>query len=788
MLKNYLLVALRTLRRQKGYTSINMLGLATGVACCLFLLLYVRDELSYDRYHEHADEIYRVNLAIPEVGRIIALTPTIIAPLLKREFPEVEAATRIEANGGLINYGDQTFDERAFYYADSTVFDVFTFPLILGDEATALVRPNTVVITESTARKYFGNADPLGKTLKRNNDQEYEITGVMTDLPANSHLQFDFLASFASRQYWASNEIWGSANFYTFVRLGNQDQLPGLERKAADLLAALRASGAEPRDFELQPLTKIHLTSGIEYELDSSGDMTYVVGFSTLAVLILLMACINYMNLSTARSTLRSKEIGLRKSLGAFRQQLVGQFYGEAVLLTFGALVAAFGIVSAGLPWFNSLSGKALVISDLFSPAILALAAAVFILVGLVAGSYPALFLSALKPVRALRGQSTAGRGSARIREGLVVVQFGISAFLIVATLVVIGQLKFMQNENLGFDKEHIVELQMNDPTLFQSYSSIRDAMADNPSIVAVSAVNQIPGQLGWTSRFRAAGMSEDEEFLIKGMPSETGVVDALGLELLAGTAFPTTIALPDSVNYQFILNETTISRLGWTPDEAIGRRVSVPPRDGTVIGVVKDFNYNSMHVAIEPLAIWYQPNEIRRYVARIKPGQTEAAIEHIRRTWIDFAPSVPFSYRFIDDIYDRLYADEERMSNVMKVFALLAIGVACLGLLGLASFTVDKRTREIGVRKVLGASVTDIVGLLSKDFLLLVGIAFVLAIPATLFVLSRWLGGFAYRITPGPGMFAIAAFAILAIALLTVSSQAIRAATADPTKSLRYD
>ncbi len=788
MIKNYLVVALRTLQRHKGYTLINVLGLATGVACCLFLLLFVRDELSYDRFHEHVQDLYRINLVFPDRDRQIALTPTAVAPVFMRELPEVKNATRVEASSGLIKLGDQVFNERRFYYADSSVFDVFTFPLISGDPKTVLSRPNTVVITRSIADKYFGSTNPIGQTIVRNNDRSFEITGVMEDVPANSHIQFDFLASFASREYWANREIWDSANFYTYVRLIDGVTPEQIGEKVADLVARNVDPERGERQIVFQPLAGIHLSTGIDYELDSSGEMSYVIGFTTLAILILLMACINYMNLATARSTLRAKEVGLRKSLGAFREQLAGQFYGEASVLTFGALLLALAIVTTGLPRFNSVSGKQFDYLDLTTAPIVVLILGIFLVVSIVAGSYPALFLSRMNSVRALRGQSNSGRGTVRIRQGLVILQFGVTTFLIVGTLVVGGQLRFMQSQHLGFDKEHVVDIPINDPEVYRGYSTIRELLSQSSSIVAVSAVNQIPGNLGWTSRFRTETMTDEESFSIKGMPVEKGVVDALGLEIIAGRPYDEFTAIPDSVDHQFILNETTIKRLGWSAEEAIGRRVAVPPREGVVRAVVKDFNISSLHDVVEPLAIWYQPNEIQHIVVRIKPGQATNAIADMSRIWTGFAPAVPFSYRFLDSVYDALYTNEQQVTRVMSVFSVLAIGIACLGLLGLASFTVDRRTREIGVRKVLGASVTSIVQLLSRDFLVLVGAAFVLAAPFAWISLSRWLEGFAYRTSLGPGAFVLAAIAILMIAIIAVSSQAIRAALADPVASLRSD
>ncbi len=788
MLKSYLRIALRTLRRQPGYTALNVTGLAVGVACCLFLLLYVRDELSYDRFHEDADAIYRVNMVVPQVDATIGVTPNIVAPLLTREFPEVRASTRVEPHGGLVRAGDRVFDDNDFYFVDSTFFDVFTFPLLAGDARTALNRPYTVVLTESTAEKFFGDADPIGRTLTRNNDEEYEVTGVVADVPATSHFTFDFLASFASREQWANEETWSSANFFTFVRTTSPEAGTGLQAKIDALVERLRAEGEEPRILALQPLTAIHLGTEVAYDLDATGDITYVYGFATVALLILLIACINYMNLATARSAQRAKEVGLRKSLGAFRGQLIRQFYSESAVLTFGGLVLALALVGLGLPWFNALSGKALTFGTLASPGIVALIVGIFVVVSVVAGSYPAFYLSNFQPARVLRGRVRVGRGASWLRQGLVVLQFGISAFLIAGTLVVTSQLRHMNAQNLGFDKEHLVILPLSDSILQEQYPAMEAALRQNPAVAAVTAINQIPGQLGWTSGFHAEGLAEADEFLIKGLPADAAVTDGLGLTLVAGRGFPATPPAPDSANYQFVLNETAVQRLGWTPDEAIGRRVAVDARWGDVIGVAQDFHFRSLQEAIEPLAIWYQPDQVFHLAVRLAPGDTRAALDGLEAVWGRFAAHRPFSYRFLDDVYDRLYRNERQLGQIISVFAFLAIFVACLGLFGLASFTAERRTKEIGVRKVLGASVPNLVALLTKDFVVLVLVAFAVAVPVAWLATSRWLEGFAYRIEVGPGVFLGAGAVVLTIALVTVGGQAFRAATTDPVKALRYE
>ncbi len=788
MFKNYLTVALRNLKRNPGYSLINIVGLAVGVACCLLLSLYVRDELSFDRYHEHADDIYRVNLYEETFGGELGLTPTIVAPLFLREFPEVEAATRLDAHGGVVRVGEQVFDNNAFYFADSTFFEVFTHPLLHGDPETALNRPNTVVLTETTARKYFGEENPVGQTIVRNNDQEFEVTGVMADVPLHSHYHFDFLASFASRTYWASTETWGSANFFTYVRLGKGASATALTQKIDALVARLEAAGDEPRNLVLQPLTDIHLRTDVAYDLDPTGDATSVYGFATVALLILLIACINYMNLATARSAQRAKEVGLRKALGAYKAQLVGQFYSESVLLTLAALVLAVGLFALGLPWFNALSGKALTFSALLHPTLMLLLVALFVVVSLATGSYPAFYLSRFEPVRVLRGRIHAGRGTAWLRQGLVVLQFGISAVLIIGAFVVMNQLRFISDQHLGFDMEHLVVLPLNDPILGEQYPAMVEMFKQSPSVIAAAAVNQIPGELGWTSGFQAEGMSKEEELYVKGMPVDAGIVDGLGLSVLAGSAFPEHPPAPDSGAYQYILNEAMLNRLGWEAEDAIGRRVAVDVNSGEVVGVVNNFHFRSLHETIEPLAIWYEPRWANHLIVRLAPGNTRAAMTHLETVWGQFAAHRPFTYRFLDDVYNRLYRSEQQLGQVLSAFVVLALLVACLGLFGLASFTAEKRTREIGVRKVLGASIPSIIALLSKDFVKLVGIAFLVGLPVAYFLMQRWLDDYAYRIELGASVFVLAGVLALGIALMTVSYQALKAALADPVKSLRYE
>ena len=790
MLNHYLLLALRTLRRQKAYAAINVVGLAVGIACCLLLLLFVQDERSYDRFHDDPEHVFRISARFD--GREIALNPPMVAELLATELPAVEAATRLRASSGLVRAGETVRQEPGFFFADASVFDVLTHAFLRGDAETALVRPNTVVLTASAARHYFGDADPVGQTLTRNEAQAYEVTGVIEDVPANAHYRFDFLAALDAP---AQMGLWSDANYHTYVRTHRGVDAATLRAQIGGLITRLEAEEQEPWELSAMPITDVHLYGRAEYELDAGGDIRVVYGLTVVALLILLIACINYMNLATARAVQRAGEVGLRKALGAYRRQLVAQFYGESAVLAAGGVLLALVLVALALPASEAISGKPLAFGALFAPAHLALLAGAFVGVTLVAGSYPALYLSAFSPARVMRGgmRSTirrSGRGPSRLRQGLVVFQFAISAALIAGTLVVLSQLRFLQDQPVGFDREHVVVLPLSDPLLRAAYPAMAAAMTESPRVRAAAGVNQIPGELGWTSQFAADGMGDDAWFYVKGLPADADVSDALGLALVAGEPFPLIPPAPDRAldapSFLFLLNETTVRRLGWTPQEAVGRPVRVDNRHGIVQGVVQDFHFQSMRADIEPLAVWYEPDAVYNLAVRLAPGPPRAALDDLERVWGQFASHRPFAYRFLDDVYDGLYRSEQQLGRVVTACAGLAIFLACLGLLGLAAFTAQQRTQEVGVRKVLGASVASLVALLSKDFLLLVGVALVVGVPVAWVGMARWLDGFAYHVPLGPLPFLLAGIVLLGLALVTVSTQALRAATADPVRSIR--
>ncbi len=795
MLRNYLKIALRNLKRNKGYAFFNVFGLALGMACCALVYLYVQDELSYDGFHEKAERIYRVNLeAVPSIGmeQPIALTPNIVGPLLTREFAQVEKAVRLNVLGGIVNYNEKTFEENVFVFADSTFFDIFSFQFVAGDRASVLNRPNTVVLTESAARRYFGQDNPLDKTIIYNNSDALEVTGVIEDMPANAHFQFDFLAPWTSLGDWHQEERWGSANYYTYVLLRENVNAAALEEKIDRRVTEFEHAGEYSRSLALMPVTDVHLATDIAYALDPTGDMQYVYIFSAIVVLILLIAGINYMNLATARATQRAKEVGVRKTAGARRGQLAGQFLMEAILVSAVAVLLALALTQLALPAMNALSGKELNLELLFSGWTLAAVVGLALFIGLFAGSYPAFVLSGFQPATVLKGSAGSTGGGGGLRRALVIFQFAVSIVLIVGTIIIQGQLDYLQSANLGLDKERVAVLHLSSEAR-ANHEAIGEAFLQHSDVQSVSAVNQYPSALGWTGSAHGEGVPEEPAIMAKGFITDGDAVETLGIQLIAGRDFHEAAAHPDSVEngYRYLLNETLVHRLGWKAEEAVGKQFMMGGRDGRVIGVVADFHYASLREAIEPLAIWYHPGRVRNLLVRLAPGALEGggdALAFMEERWTQIAPSIPFNYSFLDDEFDEKYRSERQVRSVFSVFAALAILIACLGLFGLATFAAERRTKEIGIRKVLGASVPSLVALLSKEFLKLVGIAFLIAAPLAWFVMNRWLQDFAYRIELGAGVFVLAGVLAVLIALATVSYQAIRAALADPVNALRSE
>lgn len=807
MLQNYIKIAWRTLIRNRAFATINIVGLALGIATCLLILLFVQNELSYDRFNEKADRIVRVifrgSVQGEKMNEAHVMPPT--AQTLKADYPEVLEATRLrKAYSGIISYKEKTFNNDAIVFADSNFFQVFTIPLLAGDAKTALIQPNKAVITRKMAARYFGNDDPIGKVLSfKSWDKLYTITGVIDKVPDNSHFHFDLFVSMASFPE-ARQSSWMTSEFFTYLVLPKGYDYKRLEAKLPQVvdkymgpqlkqafgmsMAQFRQKGNDVGLF-LQPLTDIHLHSQLNGELGANSDVLYVYMFGAIAVFMLLIACINFMNLSTAGASKRAREVGIRKALGSVKLALTKQFLIESLLLTAIALVLAIGLVYLALPLFNSLADKELRLNLVGSPWLLPGLLLLGLVVGVVAGSYPAFYLSSFKPVTVLKGlRFTGDRGSIGFRSGLVVVQFFISITLMVGTTVVYRQLSYIQTKKLGYDKDQVLVLPET-WLLSKKEAVFRDQLMQDPRVVHVS-----------TSGYLPAGPSNNNNFMVYPEANSTQLVKTLrydvdynyiptlGIRMAAGRNFSKAFGTDSS---GVILNETAARTFGWSTN-ALGHTITNTNNDGSkgtyrVIGVVKDFHFKSLHERISPL-VMVLGHTGGTVIAKVKTKDIAGLLASLKTHWTKLAPDAPFTYSFLDDRFLATYKAEQKIGRILGIFAGLTIFVACLGLFGLAMFTANQRQKEIGVRKVLGASVTNVIVLLSTDFLKLVAVALLLASPVAWYAMTQWLHGFAYRITIEWWMFALAGVLSIAVALLTVSFQSVKAALTNPVTSLRSE
>ncbi len=818
MLKNYLKITLRNIKRHKGYSFINIAGLAIGMAVCILILLFVRDELSFDTHHEHKDRIYRIErrwfAADGSVrGALCSVAPSFI-PFLEEEFAEMEHIARMVGTGDiLISHAENNFVEERFFFAEHDIFEVFTIPLIKGDPKTALKNPNSLVLSESMVRKYFGDEEPMGKSIKFGSEREdCQVTGVMKDVPSSSHLHFDFLASYVTlkgrQEYYrdGSDYFLGTTNFsdnvtYTYMRLAKDAdpeevaaRIPGFLDRHLPSYEDDSGNVYLPHQWNtlvLRKVTDIHLHSRTHNELEPNSDIRYITLFTLIAVFILIIACINFMNLSTARAANRAREVGLRKVVGANRQLLTTQFLGESLLIAFLAMVIAVLIVAVLLPYFSAFSGHELKLGMLINPVGLLLSVAVFLVTGLAAGLYPAVYLSAYKPATILRGDLTRGTRGAIMRKVMVVFQFAISATLIISVAVVFKQMRFLQNANLGFQRENIVLIPADQP-IKQNWEAIKQELLNNPRILSATLSKRAPsGRLLDAPGFSIEinGELVESPFTMPHNRVEHDFFKTYGMKIVAGRDF--SIDHPTDKDEAFILNETAVRRLGFkSPEEALGSPMYTvaPDRSGRLIGVVADFNYESLHHEIVPMITYIRLLETNTAALRIARGNIQETIAHVQGVWDRFHPGYPVSYTFLDDRLNALYRNEARMMEMFGNFSLLAILIACLGLFGLSSFTTETRTKEIGIRKVLGASLSKIVTLLSKEYTKWVLVANIIAFPIAYFTMDRWLNNFAYRVSIGWTVFILTALLTFVIALFTVSYQSIKAALGDPAEALRYE
>ncbi|MES1216414.1 MAG: ABC transporter permease [Bacteroidota bacterium] len=790
MLKNYFKIAFRNIIRHKAYSLINISGLAIGMACSILIFLWVQNELSYDRFHANASQVYRITCAAGDFKA--AVNPAGMPVGLKAEMPVIKNFVRLSHQStNLFEVGVRKFEEKRVFFADSTFLSVFSFPLVKGDPKTALDRPDAVLITEDMATKYFGKEDAMGKILKRDNDKNVTVTGILKNIPGNSHLQFDFIlptSSIAQSDYDLRTNVWDNFNYYTYVQLDKNfvpsaASIAGLNNQMNQIYKKHVKESELKVDFFLQPLTSIHLHSNLQVDLTGHGNVQYVNIFFIVAIFILVVACINFMNLATARSSRRAKEVGLRKVVGAERKQLIGQFLGESVLISFLALILAIGIVLLFLPLFNNIAEKKLSIHFLDGKLLLGLIG-IAAATGLISGSYPALFLSGFKPVKVLKGNIKSMGGNLLFRNGLVVTQFIVSIVLLAGTVVVYKQLQFIKDRNLGFEKANLLYMPFSGD-MWNKKDALKTELTQNPLTADFTIISDLPTNLtSGTVNVQWEGKDPNSQTVFPSMDVSEDFINVFQMKILSGRGFSREFKA-DTNNY--VLNEKAVQVMGMKVTNAVGKPLSFGGTKGVIVGVVKDFNFKPIQQPIEPLIL-----RLNRWggnvVIRTKPGSTEATIKALEKISRQLNPLYPFSYNFLDKDLANLYKGEQQLGNLFNIFAILAIFISCMGLYGLSAFMAEQRTKEIGVRKVLGASVFTIVYLLSTSFTRLILIATVIAIPVAWFAINSWLKGFAYRIEISWIIFVVASLAALLIAWLTVSYESIKAAIAKPVKSLRSE
>lgn len=807
MIFNYLKIAIRNLLKYKFISFINLFGLTIGITCCLLILTYILNELSYDRYHKNPDRVYRITRSFnnPETGALSLNLSTIAPPFGPRilnDFPEIEQMTRfLQRSRTPVRYEDNMFNEENVFLADENFFDFFKAEIVKGNPKQALGTPYTAMITEEIAKKYFGNEDPINKVIRMNNLFNFTVAGVYKSFPSNTHIHPQILGSFITLNdtaIYGAEQLrtnWGNNSFFTYIRLPEKYDPNKMIARFPDFLN--RNMPSEGPKFKtsdwtalgLQKLTDIHLYSHMDYEAEENGDITRVYVFSAIGLFILLIACINYMNLSTARSALRAREIGVRKVVGARRSEIIAQFLSESVLVSWIAMILAFALTWLTLPWLNKLSGSTILIDILLTWKVILPMILVPFVVGLLSGVYPALFMSSFQPVSVLKGIFRAGGSNISFRKVLVTTQFAISIILIICTIVVFGQMRYMQEKALGFDRDHIVNLQYVG-ALNETYDAFRTELLSNSYIKNAGRSSRIPtGRLldAMGSRIKRGDMLAPANADIKFVSADQDFISTYGVKIVAGRGFSRDFSTDTSA---FLINEAAVKVLGLKSNEdAIGKDFGYGSRTGKLIGVFNDFHFESLHQKIVPLVILVPRGPSYSNISvKITGTNIPAALAHIEKTWKQFLPELPYQYTFLDENFERLYAAEQRQKTIFTAFACIAIFIACLGLFGLSAFAISQRVKEIGIRKVLGASVNTIVTLLSKDFLKLVGLAAIIAFPIAWYAMNSWLQDFAYRISIPWWSFILAGLAAAFIALLTISFQAIKAALSNPVKSLRTE
>lgn len=790
MLKNLLKTTLRYIRKHPGYSLLNVLGLTLGITSALFLIIYVSDELSYDRYHEKAERIYRVSSKITETDDqftwIVAQIP--FGPQVARDYPEVESFTRfINMPRAAYKFEDKEYIEENFFYADSTVFDIFTYKVIRGEVKSAVKDPKKIVLTESAAGRYFGDSDPVGKVLT-SGENTYEVTGVIEDVPSNSHFRFEALAARNNLPKELGN--WGNFGVFTYLLLPGGLDVKAFETKIQGMYEAHMKSIFGPLniniEYILEPIRKIHLYSTNAAEPEPTGSISYVYIFAIVAVFLVLIAAMNYMNLATARSTQRAREVGLRKVVGSRRSLLIMQFLSESVLLTLISLIISIILLLVLLPRFNTLAGKSFDIGILLSPAVLMSVFIVIVVSGIIGGSYPAFFLSRFSPVTVLKGEITQGSAGALFRKILVIIQFTISVAMIVCTMVVFRQLNFLKEKDQGFNQENVLSLQLNNQQMINKYPVLKQLLLKNEDIKYVTSTNTPMGEGSGKVIFN---METDQGMAQRGINFavvDHDFIDALEIKIVEGRDFQ--LDMPSDTLTGVVVNETLVKRMGWS--DPIGKRAEVGDEStvrARVIGVMADYHQTGMYNEIESLLLVYRERNNIVYV-KLGGNNTEQTLSFIENTWKEVFPDQPYSYTFLKERFNRQFEADEKRGLIFTMFTILAILIACMGLFGLASYMVEQRTKEVGIRKVFGASEGVVVRLISRDFLLLVGISIVIALPVAFYFMSNWLENYVYRTNISIPLLILAALLTIGITFITISYKAYQAAVTNPASSIRTE
>lgn len=808
MIRNFILSAIRNIRRNRFYTVLNILGLSVGLAAFIFILLFVRDEMTYDRHHERHERIFRIesDFTISDRHDRFAIVPVPMGPAFELEFPEVEESVRFANIGNtLFRFREKEYYEEDFYFTDSTIFDVFTHPFVIGSPEKALSEPFTIVMTQSTARKYFGDKNPVGEMLETGQGKSYKVTGVIEDLPGNSHLKFDALMSVSSLEKLFGADRFNSMepdNFwnigvYTYILLNhNASMTTIMEKFPAFYDKYMRPVGDQINASFIivhRPLADTHFTTGMGSDRPN-GSKTYAYIFSAIALFILLLAAINYMNMATARSANRAREVGMRKVSGAYRSQLIWQFVTESIFFAVLALVIAVILVAIFLDDFNLISGKTLAISQVLQPLMLFMIIGIAVLVGFVSGIYPAFYLSSFQPIAVLKGSAgKRGRSTGLLRRSLVVLQFFIAIVMIIGTLVVSRQLRFLQDKDLGFDKENLVMLELQDSTFRSKAESFMKELMNGPGILATTNCTGVPGQIDWIQVVRAEQQEGLKDMALILAQVDYDYLKTMGMEIVNGRDFDRNMGT--DATEAVIINETGVKTLGWE-DDPIGKKIQYgfdlqgdQGRMLKVIGVVRDFHFTSLHNKIEPIILFI--SEVPRYrtVVRIDESRKKDALDYIEQKWNEFGAGRPFDYIMLEDSLDDMYQAEQKLSLIFKIATGLTIFIALLGMLGLSSFIAERKTKEIGIRKIVGATMPDISRLLYKEFILLILAGFVLAIPIAWWRLDIWLKDtFIYYAPMHWTSFVWAGLLAIAIGIGTISFHILRAASSNPVEAIKYE